>query len=426
MNKVLKFVSFNVNGLNGPVQRKRVLTYLKKIETDIAFIQETHLTAQEHKKLKRGWIGQVFSSSFNSKARGVAILVNKNIPITVQETIDDPLGRYVLINSLIYSEQWTLLNLYAPNYDDISFIQDIFLKVSGGREHILIGGDFIFCLDPILDKSATSIAMSKSALETLSFMKDLNLTDVWRQTHPQTIDYSYYSNRHNSHTRIDLFLLSTHVTYRALESEYLPRILSDHSPLTLSVVMPEKMPNMYRWRLNPTLLKKRDFCTFIRDQIKLFCETNCPSSPNSFILWDTLKAYLRGQIISYTKGIKKSYVADMEKLEKEILGLEKDFQQHRDKKIYSLLVSKKLKYNTLCTYKTEKNILRTRQRYYELGEKANKVLSWQLKKEESSKTINQIEDERGSITQNPKEINKTFKKFYINLYKSESPEDLSR
>lgn len=112
MNKVVKFVSFNVNGLNGPVKRKRVLTYLKKIETDIAFIQEIHASdASEHNKLKRGWIGQVFSSSFYSKSRGVAILINKNIPITVQETVSDPLGRYVLINCLIYSEQWTLLNL---------------------------------------------------------------------------------------------------------------------------------------------------------------------------------------------------------------------------------------------------------------------------------------------------------------------------
>lgn len=50
---VVELVSFNVNGLNGPIKRKRV-TYLKKIETDIAFIQDTYLTSQEHNKLKRG------------------------------------------------------------------------------------------------------------------------------------------------------------------------------------------------------------------------------------------------------------------------------------------------------------------------------------------------------------------------------------
>lgn len=68
-----------------------------------------------------------------------------------------------------------------------------------------MGGDFNFCLDPILDKSTSSISITKSASTTQSFMKDLNLTDVWRQMHPQIIDYSYYSSRHNSHTRIDLF-----------------------------------------------------------------------------------------------------------------------------------------------------------------------------------------------------------------------------
>ena len=43
MDSVLKFVSFNVNGLNEPIKRKRVLTYLKKLQVDITFLQETHL-----------------------------------------------------------------------------------------------------------------------------------------------------------------------------------------------------------------------------------------------------------------------------------------------------------------------------------------------------------------------------------------------
>ncbi len=185
MSRVVKFVSFNVNGLNGPIKRKRVLAHLKKLKIDIAFIQETHLTPPEHRKLKRDWIGHVISSSFNSKARGVAILINKNTPVTIGETVVDTLGRYVLVNCQIYSEPWTLLNFYAPNYDNESFIQDIFLKVSGGQQNIIIGGDFNFCLNPVLDKSALSMSKFKAAKTTIEFMKELNLTDVWRQMHPQ-------------------------------------------------------------------------------------------------------------------------------------------------------------------------------------------------------------------------------------------------
>ena len=96
-------------------------------------------------------------------------------------------------------------------------------------------------------------------------MKELNLTDVWRRMHPQTQDYSFYSGRHNSFTRIDLFLLFTQLIHITVESEYLSRTLSDHSPLTLSIYMPERATNTYRYRLNPTLLQKTDFCKFIRD-----------------------------------------------------------------------------------------------------------------------------------------------------------------
>lgn len=74
--------------------------------------------------------------------------------------------------------------------------------------------------------------------------------------------------------------------------------------------------------------------------MKIFCETNCASSPNSLVLWATLKAYLRGQIIFYTKGLKKKCTAEIVGLERDILEWETEFEQFRDKKIYHLLVNK--------------------------------------------------------------------------------------
>lgn len=48
-------------------------------------LQETHLTDTEHLKLKRDWVGQVFYSSYNSKSRGVAILINKKLNFTIDK-----------------------------------------------------------------------------------------------------------------------------------------------------------------------------------------------------------------------------------------------------------------------------------------------------------------------------------------------------
>lgn len=84
------------------------------------------------------------SSSFNSRARGVAILINKNTPLEILDTDIDSSGRYVFVNCRIFSEQWSLLNLYAPNYDDEVFMQNMFLKVAGGQQNILMGGTSTF------------------------------------------------------------------------------------------------------------------------------------------------------------------------------------------------------------------------------------------------------------------------------------------
>lgn len=70
MAKVVKYVTYNVNGLNGTVKRKCVLGYLKKFKTDIAFIQESYLTSGEHKKLKKEWVGQVYHCSIQKQEGG--------------------------------------------------------------------------------------------------------------------------------------------------------------------------------------------------------------------------------------------------------------------------------------------------------------------------------------------------------------------
>lgn len=89
--------------------------------------------------------------------------------------------------------------------------------------------------------------------------------------------------------------------------------------------------------------------------------------PCSVIFWDALKNYSRGHIISYTEELKKKYCAELNSLETEILVLEKSYQRTPNKDLYRTLENKKIKYNNLNTYQTNIFILRSRQRYYELG-----------------------------------------------------------
>uniref|UniRef100_A0A3P9NQU5 exodeoxyribonuclease III n=1 Tax=Poecilia reticulata TaxID=8081 RepID=A0A3P9NQU5_POERE len=160
--RLLNCISLNVRGINNPIKRKKVLTFFKKQGTDIAFIQETHLTDIEHLKLRRDWVGQVFYSSFLSKARGVALLINKNLRFRLNYMEKDRAGLFVFITQSI-KIRVVLVSLYGPNLDDLEFFKDLTLKLAAVEA--ILGGDYNLVLNPFMDRSSPkSAAPSRSAV----------------------------------------------------------------------------------------------------------------------------------------------------------------------------------------------------------------------------------------------------------------------
>lgn len=101
------------------------MTYLKHHKVDIAFIQETHFKGEEALKLKYGWVGHVFHSSFSSKRNGVVILVNKNLNFIPTGEVKDDEGRMVCVQATINGIAVVLCNIYAPNIGDPNFFYEL-------------------------------------------------------------------------------------------------------------------------------------------------------------------------------------------------------------------------------------------------------------------------------------------------------------
>lgn len=139
MNK-LNLISYNVHGLNHPIKRKKILNQLKKLQCAIALLQETHLSENEHKKLRREWVNQVFHTSYG-KRRGVAILINKSIPFSAEKVIKDDMGRYIMVVGTIEEMTVSIVNIYAPNEENETFFKKIANIVSSnGQGMIIMGG----------------------------------------------------------------------------------------------------------------------------------------------------------------------------------------------------------------------------------------------------------------------------------------------
>lgn len=139
----IKISTWNIRGSNNVKKRKSVLNSLKKDKIQIGFLQETHLTDEEHKKYHREWFGQIFFSSHSTSKRGVITLIHKNLPFTVMASCKDTEGRYVLVKGVLHGENILLGNIYAPNVQDDAFYASLLSQLADmDCPNMIIAGDF--------------------------------------------------------------------------------------------------------------------------------------------------------------------------------------------------------------------------------------------------------------------------------------------
>ena len=416
----IKFTSFNCKGLNNPIKRSKVLHHLRHLSAHVIFLQETHLKASDNLKLKRGWVGQTYHSSFPGKSRGVAILFHKSVPFVQSNVISDPNGRFIIVSGQIHNIRVILANVYAPNSDDDAFFRRLFSTLPDMSSHYLImGGDFNCWLDPQLDRSSSKVPMpSKSAKVIQSFMKEFSVSEVWRYFNPSKREYSFFSHVHHTFTRIDFFFVDDRLLPSISACKYDAIVLSDHAPISMNVYFKNRPTARTPWRLNTRLLLNEDFVNFVSQQIDFFVSTNKTPDVSFAVLWETLKAYIRGEIISYTGYERKRRKEKLIELSQRISQLDNIYATSKSSDVFKERLSLQMEYDVLMTHRTTELLLQSRSRFYEHGDKASKLLAHQLRRISASRQIPQIQTNTGSTTDLDK-INKEFKVFYESLYSSD-------
>lgn len=78
-----------MRGVGNATKANKIMAHLQRLKGDSFFLQETHLKNKEVMRLKRNWIGHVYHSKFNAKARGTAILIRQNIMFEQHKVIAD-------------------------------------------------------------------------------------------------------------------------------------------------------------------------------------------------------------------------------------------------------------------------------------------------------------------------------------------------
>ncbi len=172
------------------------------------------------------------------------------------------------------------------------------------------------------------------------------------------------------------------------------------------------------WRPNRTILKDHTFVSYFNTEFRYFLSINSQSTDNPALLWEHIKAYTRGVIISLSASKRRLKLRKQNVL---MTGLKTKERTYVDSHTPALLREISAVGSTLDNLLTqdEKTKLKfSRQRFYEHGNKPGKYLAYLTKKRSESQSIAAICDAQNNRIYDNKFINDTLKEFYCRLYTS--------
>lgn len=414
----IKIMSMNVNGLSTPAKRGRVMTKLRKEKPEIVFLQETHLSQLEHEKLRTfGYKTLYYSTYRQGRKRGVIILLANSIQLECEREYKDKEGRFVIVRGKLMNEPITLINVYAPPGSNKHFFKYLFDTIAVESKGIIIcGGDINVALCHKND--TTSLKRSKKRISKFVNMslEEMGLIDVWRILHPLGREYTHYSATHNVHSRIDYFFMSVGDCHLVEECSIGGAAVSDHNPLYLKIGL-NKRKRQTVWRLNTGLLNNKQRQERIKGEIKTYVEENNNGEVDPTILWDAMKAVIRGKLIAEAALIKKTRTETYKKSMKKLRELEIDFQKTKKQNIYQEIKNLKAKINDVLMDEVEKKQQYLKQSYYETGPRATKLLAKRIRKQQTINNIYKIRDPHTQMqVSSPEAIEKVFQRYYSELY----------
>lgn len=115
----LNVVSYNVCGLNNKIKQKRLISHIHRLKPDILLLQETHISSNSNHILNDKLFSYQFHSKGSSKARGTAILINRNLQFKETLTLKDTEGRFIATKGLLNGCKVTISSIYAPNVNQL-------------------------------------------------------------------------------------------------------------------------------------------------------------------------------------------------------------------------------------------------------------------------------------------------------------------
>lgn len=165
------------------------------------------------------------------------------------------------------------------------------------------------------------------------------LVDIWRVHRLNRKQFTFFSARHPTYSRIDYILLSSKITDMMQTTEIVYMSMSDHHATLCTLGFPNTPNWAPRRRFNLTLLWNEKYCEQFWSALQEFLYVNVR------YLWDAIKGFIRNSTIAFASGLNKTHLKERTDLENAKARLIAEQQRHIDPKNESELSKVKVELN---------------------------------------------------------------------------------
>lgn len=240
---------------------------------------------------------------------------------------------------------------------------------------MIIGGDFNQVLDGALDKTTFSNIIPKDRMAIGLLMEDMGLIEIWRLVNPRDKEYTFYSHKHKSQSRIDYFLISKELVNNVTDCSIGPIALTDHAAVHLGVMIGVEGNRGGRWRMNVSVLQDPAFCTQLEKDINTFFSENIGSTDRIGTVWEASKAYIRRRLIAQCSAKKREQTRKLKYLETQLKDLEKELAEKHTDVLLKDICDLKFQINDIYNRKAEYALFRLKNYLLRKWGQSRKVVS---------------------------------------------------
>ena len=315
----INIVSCNVNRIGARTKKfNDLLSYIVFPEVDVT----PDIFALQEFRIKENDIPLIATSSKSkiiwSKA-GLALGFKNSLKHEIVDTITEREGHFIATSVEINAERVTIVNVYLnptlqgpPLQDVVSQLSNAIAEFANGK--VIILGDFNMVWDPKLDQRNRDDRNIRARM--LSFLRNNDFTDIWRSMHGSSRAFTFFHPTTCSVARLDYIFVSPSMLSNCISSEITASLVSDHSPVSLCFSMGTNQGKGY-WRFPNFLLSNSSFDKELSIKIEEITALNNNADPA--LLWDTVKASIRGLAIDFISRQKKEKMSKVEALKNSLV-----------------------------------------------------------------------------------------------------------